>query len=77
MKEKTSVTLSKEVLRGIDRVAGAKQSRSAVIEAILAQYLLRRSRARIQARDFELINQAADELSADVEDVLGYQAGER
>ena len=35
MKEKTSITLSKEVLTGIDRIAGSKQSRSAFIEAVL------------------------------------------
>lgn len=76
MKEKTSITLSKEVLAGIDRIAGSKQSRSAFIEAVLAQYLRRQARARIEARDFELINKAAAELNAEVEDVLRYQATE-
>ena len=33
MKEKTSITLSQEVLKSIDRIAGSKQSRSAFIEA--------------------------------------------
>ena len=59
MKEKTSITLSKEVLRAIDRMAGSKQSRSAFIEAVLAQYLRRRTRAQLEARDLELINNAA------------------
>jgi len=74
MKEKTSITLSREVLNGIDRIAGSKQSRSAVIEAVLAQYLRKRARAQIEARDLELLNKAADELNAEVEDVLRYQA---
>jgi metal-responsive CopG/Arc/MetJ family transcriptional regulator len=73
MKEKTSITLSKEVLAGIDRIAGSKQSRSAFIEAVLRQYLRRRARAQIEARDLELLNKAADELSAEVEDILRYQ----
>jgi metal-responsive CopG/Arc/MetJ family transcriptional regulator len=73
MKEKTSITLSKEVLAGIDRVAGSKQSRSAFIEAVLAQYLRNRARAQIEARDLELINKAADELTQEVEDVFRYQ----
>ena len=73
MKEKTSITLSKEVLAGIDRVAGSKRSRSAFIESVLAQYLRKRRRAQIEARDLELLNQAADELNAEVEDVLRYQ----
>jgi metal-responsive CopG/Arc/MetJ family transcriptional regulator len=74
MKEKTSITLSKDVLAGIDRLAGKKHSRSAFIEAVLMQYLRRQERARIEARDLELINKAADDLNAEVEDVLRYQA---
>ena len=73
MKEKTSVTLSKEVLAGIDRIAGSKQSRSALIEAVLSEYLRRRARAQIEARDLELLNKAADELKDEVEDLLSYQ----
>ena len=73
MKEKTSITLSKEVLAGIDRAAGSKRSRSAFIEAVLAQYLRKRRRAQIEARDLELLNRAAEELNAEVEDVLRYQ----
>jgi metal-responsive CopG/Arc/MetJ family transcriptional regulator len=72
-KEKTSVTLSREVLRGVDRAAGSKQSRSAFIEAVLAEYLRARERAERDARDLELINAHADELNAEVEDILGYQ----
>jgi metal-responsive CopG/Arc/MetJ family transcriptional regulator len=73
MKEKTSITLSQEVLKGIDRIAGSKQSRSAFIEAVLAQYLRRRARAQVEARDLELINKAADELNPEIEDVLRCQ----
>jgi metal-responsive CopG/Arc/MetJ family transcriptional regulator len=73
MKEKTSITLSKEVLTGIDRIAGSKQSRSAFIEAVLRQYLRKQARALVEARDLELINKAAGELNAEVEDVLRYQ----
>lgn len=76
MKEKTSVTLSKQVLAGIDRIAGSKQSRSAVIESVLTDYLRKQARAKIEARDLELINKAADELEAEVGDVLRYQAME-
>jgi len=57
-------------------MAGSQQSRSAFIEAVLAQYLRKQARAQIEARDLELINRAADELNAEVEDVLRYQAAE-
>jgi metal-responsive CopG/Arc/MetJ family transcriptional regulator len=76
MKEKTSITLSKEVLTGIDRVAGSGQSRSAFIETVLQQYLQQRKRAQRDARDIELINRYAEELNAEAEDVLRYQASE-
>jgi len=76
MKDKTSITLSREVLAGIDRLAGSKHSRSAVIEKVLRQYLRERARAAIQARDLELINAAADRLNSEAADVLEYQAPE-
>ncbi len=74
MKEKTSITLSKEVLSGIDRIAGSKRSRSAFIESILSRYLRERAKAARDAREIELINKHADELNAEAEDVLRYQA---
>ncbi|MGB8010717.1 MAG: ribbon-helix-helix protein, CopG family [Terriglobales bacterium] len=73
MKEKTSITLSQEVLKSIDRIAGSKQSRSAFIEAVLTRYLRQQARAQVEARDLELINKAAPELNAEVEDILRYQ----
>jgi metal-responsive CopG/Arc/MetJ family transcriptional regulator len=76
MKEKTSITLSKDVLTSIDRIAGSKQSRSSFIEAVLRQYLHKQARARVEARDLDLINQASDELNEEIEDVLRYQAPE-
>jgi metal-responsive CopG/Arc/MetJ family transcriptional regulator len=76
MKEKTSVTLSPEVLAGIDRLAGTKHSRSAVIERVLRQYLRERAQAAIQARDLALLNDAADSLNLEAEEVLEYQAGD-
>ncbi len=54
MKEKTSITLSREVLTQLDRLAGSKYSRSALIEHVLRDYLQRRARAAVQARDLEL-----------------------
>jgi metal-responsive CopG/Arc/MetJ family transcriptional regulator len=76
MKEKTSITLSVEVLAGIDRLAGAGQSRSAFIERVLRKYLREQARVRLHARDLQLLNLAADKLNAEAEDVLGYQASQ-
>jgi metal-responsive CopG/Arc/MetJ family transcriptional regulator len=76
MKEKTSVTLSPEVLAGIDRLAGKTHSRSAVIERVLRRYLREKARAAIQARDLVLLNDAADSLNLEASDVLDYQVGD-
>jgi metal-responsive CopG/Arc/MetJ family transcriptional regulator len=74
MKEKTSITLSREVLTGIDRVAGSKKSRSAFIEGVLQRYLQERARAQRDARDLEIINRNAERLNRDAEDGLEFQA---
>lgn len=74
MKEKTSITLSKDLLARVDRVAGSKQSRSAFIERVLRKYFQDRRRTGIQARDLELLNQAADRLNREADEVLEYQA---
>lgn len=74
MKEKTSITLSKDLLAKVDQVAGSKQSRSAFIERVLRKYLRDRQRAKIHAKDLNLLNQAADRLNMEAEDVLEYQA---
>ena len=76
MKEKTSITLSREVLAGIDHVAGSKRSRSAFIEDVLRQYLRECLKADRRARDLAILNRYADELNRDAEDGLEDQAPE-
>jgi hypothetical protein len=72
-KMRVSLTLSREVVRGIDRVAGKKLSRSAVVDDVLRGYLSYRERAA-SARDAKKINRFADELNAEMLDVLTYQS---
>jgi len=74
MKEKTSITLSGDVLAAIDRIAGSKQSRSAFIERVLREFLRQRAWAAVQARDLERLNAAAQRLNAEAADVMQYQA---
>ena len=76
MKEKTSVTLSPEVLAGIDRLAGAKHSRSAVIERVLRKYLREQAKAAAEARDLAILNDAADRLNMEAAAVLDFQAAD-
>jgi metal-responsive CopG/Arc/MetJ family transcriptional regulator len=74
MKEKTSITLSRDVLKSVDRLAGSKHSRSAFIEGVLRRYLRERAKAALQARDLERINNGADRLNLEAAEVLDYQA---
>ncbi len=76
MKEKTSITLSRDVLLQLDRLSGSRYSRSAFIEKVLREYLSQRARAVVQARDLERINAAADRLNAEALDALEYQASD-
>ena len=74
MKEKTSITLSKEMLTGIDRVTGAKGSRSAYIESVLRDHFREKARRERDARDLAIINRNAARLNRDAEDGLEDQA---
>ena len=74
MKEKTSITLSREVLTGIDRIAGSRQSRSAYIESVLRDHFRDRARRERDARDLAIINRNAARLNRDAEDGLEDQA---
>ena len=76
MKEKTSITLSRDLLAEIDRLAGSKHSRSAFIEQVLRKFLRARARAAVHARDLSLINRAADRLNREAFDSLEYQSVE-
>jgi metal-responsive CopG/Arc/MetJ family transcriptional regulator len=76
MKEGTSVTLSPEVLAGIDRLAGTKHSRSAVIERVLRKYLREQANAATEARDLAILNDAAHMLNQEAADVLDYQTAD-
>jgi len=74
VKEKTSITLSRDILRDIDKLSGSKRSRSAFIESVLLRYLQERSRAQRDARDLELINRNAEQLNRDAVEGLDLQA---
>jgi metal-responsive CopG/Arc/MetJ family transcriptional regulator len=76
MKEKTSITLSRDLLAQVDRLAGSKHSRSAFIERVLRRYIRERRRAALHSRDLARINRAAERLNREAADVLEYQSGE-
>jgi metal-responsive CopG/Arc/MetJ family transcriptional regulator len=67
---KTSITLPEDLLTSIDR---ADQNRSAFIERASRAYLARLEKAKLEARDIEIINAHADRLNEEAMDVLDYQ----
>jgi metal-responsive CopG/Arc/MetJ family transcriptional regulator len=73
MRVKTSVTIDERVLRAIDKAATRTRSRSRLIEDAAREYLSRRNRAAREARDLAILDEAADELNREMEDVLAYQ----
>ncbi len=70
MKVKTSVTLSSELLKKIDRV---NKNRSAFLEQAALAYLAGAAREARDARDAAILDRHADRLNREAEDVLEYQ----
>ena len=73
MKLKTSVTLDREVVVGVEAIARSGESRSQVIERLLRQGLAARRRSALDERDRSIIDAHADELNDEALDVLAYQ----
>ena len=74
MRIKTSITIDERVLRAIDKATSRHRSRSRVIEDAAREFLARRSRAAREARDLGILNEAADALNREMDDVLAFQA---
>ena len=75
MKIRTSVTLSKDLLRRADARAKARQwSRSEFIEEAVRAFLTHTDRTALQARDAALLRKHARALNAEMAEVLEFQA---
>jgi len=73
MTVKTSITLSAETLRALDRAIGRGGNRSRAIEQAILEFLDRRRRAERDARDRAILDRHADELNREAADVLSFQ----
>ena len=73
MKTKTSVTISDDVLRAVDSVAGAHSNRSQFIETAVKRFLEHIRRERRNARDLEIINRRSKRLNRGAAAVLDFQ----
>ncbi len=75
MKQKTSLTLSEDLVDKLDRLAGPHVSRSSFIEKILRDFVEGRAQARRATREAAAINRHAAKLNAEMKDALSFQAG--
>ena len=73
MKSKTSITLSEDILAGVKRASRKGESRSGTIERLLRERLSEEALRRARQKEIALINRHADELNAEMADVLTYQ----
>ena len=69
----TSVTIDEKVLQAIDRAATRGRSRSRILEDAARDYLLRQAREERDGRDRAILDEAAEELNREMEDVLSFQ----
>lgn len=73
MRVKISITLAEATLEALDRLVDAR-SRSEVIEQAILEHLQRLKDEARDERERELLDAHADELNAEMSDVLEYQA---
>jgi metal-responsive CopG/Arc/MetJ family transcriptional regulator len=74
MKVKTSITISDELLKVVDKRAKQyKKNRSDFIEAAVLAFIRQLIRDEQNARDLEILNRRADYLNQEATDVLAYQ----
>jgi len=76
MKVTTSITLSENVLKEVDDFLDYPEDRSTLIEQAIREYIERQkgsSRGLRALTDLELINNSAEDLNKEAEDILSYQ----
>jgi metal-responsive CopG/Arc/MetJ family transcriptional regulator len=73
MKIKTSITLSKNLLKEIDSIISKSGNRSVFIEEAVKSYLNQKKRAARNRKDVKMIGLAAGKLNSEADDILSYQ----
>jgi metal-responsive CopG/Arc/MetJ family transcriptional regulator len=73
MKTKTSITLSEDLVREMDKLLGPYGNRSAFVEQALRTFLTAKAQQIRNAKDLEILNRSANRLNKEAQDVLSYQ----
>jgi metal-responsive CopG/Arc/MetJ family transcriptional regulator len=74
MKIKTSITLSRDLVKQIDARCEKYGNRSAMIETAVRALIAAEVRRERDIRDLAILDRNADALNTEAEDVLGFQA---
>ncbi len=72
MKVKTSITLSEDLLKTVDEVSAEYKNRSDVIEQALRSFFQNRFYRLREIKDLKILNEKAEALNEEAEDVLSY-----
>ena len=73
MKVKTSITLSEDALKSIERFSKQYKNRSAFIETAVRAFIAQKLRDAQDAKDLDIINRHSGRLNEEAEEVLAYQ----
>jgi metal-responsive CopG/Arc/MetJ family transcriptional regulator len=73
MKVKTSITLSEELIRSIEKLFGKQQNKSEFIEKAVTDYIKNQIKKERDINDLAILNKKADKLNKEAADVLMYQ----
>lgn len=73
MKVKTSITLSEDILKVMDKRLSDFKNRSDFIEHAIKSYIEKLKKDEQEAKDLAIINKVADRLNKEAKDVLSYQ----
>ena len=73
MKIKTSITLSEEITKEIDKLSKHYGNRSALIERAVRDFITAEAKRRRDSKDIKILNRQSDALNKEAVDVLSYQ----
>ncbi len=73
MKVKTSITLSEELIRSIEKLFGKQQNKSEFIEKAVTDYIKNQIKKERDINDLAILNKKSDKLNKEEADVLMYQ----
>ena len=71
MKQKTSITRSRETMQGLDQFGARNRSR--IIEQAVMEFLERHRRKQRETRDRAILDQSFEKMNQEMADLLDYQ----